>query len=76
MGKKKKIEIIGTPRWQGRSLHVRVIFNYEERSRELSFNIPRQHAATQADLIEELKKLYEENMPVTKDYDVPTEIDW
>jgi len=41
MGKKPpKIEVIGTPRWRGSTLHVRVRFNYPNSTIELGFNIP------------------------------------
>jgi len=77
MGKKPpKIEVIGTPRWRGSTLHVRVRFNYPNSTIELGFNIPNSKLQNEGDLEAELKDLYEQNTPQTRQVNVPNKIDW
>lgn len=74
--KTPKIEVIGTPRWKGSTLHIRVRFNYPKRSDILSFNIPNSKLQNDGDLEIELKDLYEQNRPQTRQVNVPSKIDW
>jgi len=74
--KPPKIEVIGTPRWRGSTLHVRARLNYAKTSIVLGFNIPSSKLQNEGDLEAELKSLYEQNRPQTRQVNVPKEIDW